>query len=90
MDTINLLMPIIIGLIITPIVQIAKKVAFLSAIDPRYITSAVSILAVFLLTRLYAPDMTWADIIKTALALVGGATLGHAGLQEIKKTGGSK
>ena len=87
LEAITLLMPIIIGLFITPVVQGLKQITALQAVDPRYFTIVLSILAVWGMSATFSADMTWPELIRLALSFVGTATVGHLGLKQVKKIG---
>lgn len=76
---------VIMGLIIMPLVQIIKNITFFSSVEPRYLVLALSIISVAILSQWLAPQMSVTEIINTALAGVGTATVTHLGYSKTKK-----
>lgn len=85
-ETVNLLMMnVVIGLLIMPLVQWLKKLQIFAMIEPRYLVTGLTIICVFILVQVFAPGLTWQEIISSALAMVGASNLTHLGVKQTRK-----
>lgn len=86
-DTLNLIMPQLIGGLIIPIVGLLKKyVAFVGNVIPaEFVQSALAVAAAFILTSLIPTDMSIHETIKFGLETVGTTTILYGGVKVAKK-----
>ena len=80
-NTINLLMGnVIIGGIIIPLVQLIKKFV---DIPPQYITAALAIASVWVLTEWLMPGTSFGEIVRIAFTSIGVSTVIHKGSKQV-------
>lgn len=80
-----LVQSVLLGVLIMPVVQLLKKIAFFTDVEPRYMVASLSIISVWLASIILAPDMTILQIINGGLAAAGTATLTHAAVRPKSK-----
>lgn len=86
-QTLQLLMPIILGLIVMPLVGFAKKLSFVGKdklMDPVYIKVAFLILSLWGMSQLIPPAMTFKEAVDYGLMLSGGVLLAYRTIRKFK------
>ena len=88
-ETLNLIMPQIIGGLIIPVVGALKKyTSFVGTVVPgEFVQSLLAVIATLILTTFIPTDMTFHEIIKFGLEMVGTTTILYGGVKMAKKKG---
>lgn len=86
-ETMNLLLPFIIGGLIMPLVGALKKyVAFVgNVIPPEFVQGILIMITVYFLSAYFSPDMAIADVVAYSFQVTGGVTIAYGGVKIAKK-----
>ena len=74
-ETLTTLLAIVVGGVVIPIVGVIKKTVVVNYIRPEFLTAILAIVAAYGLSLWLVPGITIDDLIRLALASVGGTSL---------------
>ena len=86
METLNLLYPLLTGAVVVPIVSWIKlKLPTDFPIQSTVLAGLLNIIIIYALAQLFAPDMTWEQIIQFSLGAQVTSQFVHAGVKSNNK-----
>jgi hypothetical protein len=85
-ETLNFLIPLILGLVVMPLVGLMKRFTFVGkgkALDPSQITIVFLIFSLWGISHIVPPAMTFMEAVKYGLMVSGGVLLAYRTYRQV-------